>query len=237
MVEMLSPVPLAPIDIAALGLLIVAWLAIGLAIELSHGRFASVSVLMASYRRDWMRHTITRDPRVFDAMIVTSLRDGTAFFASACMIAIGGALALMGNVEQLTGIATEFAVERSPRVVWEIKLLVTVLFVTNAFLKFVWANRIYGYCSVMMGALPNDTTDPETLRRADQAAELNIAGARAFNRGLRSIYFALCSLTWLLGAAALMVATLFTLAVLLRREFASKSRRVLARTNAKESSP
>lgn len=50
----------------------------------------SVSVLMKRYRREWMRQFIERDPRIFDGNILSSLREGTAFFASACMIATGG---------------------------------------------------------------------------------------------------------------------------------------------------
>ncbi len=52
---------------------------------------------MKEYRRDWMRQFVTRQPRIFDATMIDSLRQGTAFFASACMIAIGGGVALIGN--------------------------------------------------------------------------------------------------------------------------------------------
>jgi uncharacterized membrane protein len=44
---------------------------------------------------------------------------------------------------------------------------------------------------------------------------------------MRSLYFALGGLPWLLGAVPLVVATLATVLVLWRREFASESRRAL----------
>ncbi len=75
--------------------------------------------------------------------------------------------------------------------------------------------------------MPNDESDPLALPRAVQSAELNITAARSFNRGLRSIYFALGVTAWLLGPVALMIATGITLFVLWRREFASKSRAAL----------
>ena len=80
---------------------------------------------------------ITRDPRIFDATILGNLRQGTAFFASASMISIGGVLALFGNTEQLIGIADDLTLNSEPNIVWELKLMVTLFFVTNAFLKFV----------------------------------------------------------------------------------------------------
>jgi len=200
---------------------------IGWRIEHPSKKHASVSVLMAEYRREWMRQMVTREPRIYDAAILASLRQGTAFFASASLISIGGVLALIGNTDQLIGIADDLTLDRDPSIVWELKLLVTLFFVTNAFLKFVWSNRLFGYCAVLMSAVPNDITDPRTMPRAMQAAEINVTAARGFNRGLRSVYFGLASVAWLAGPIALIGASLITCLVLWRREFASQSRDVL----------
>ncbi len=77
-----------------------------------------------------------------------------------------------------------------------------------------------------MASVPNDTSDA-AYARAAQAAEINIHAVRNFNRGLRSVYFALAALAWLLGPIPLMIATALTLVTLWRREFASHSRGVL----------
>ena len=220
----------APLDAGALALLLAGWLAIGWRIEHPGARHPSTSQIMANYRREWMRQMITREPRIFDAQIVASLRQGTAFFASTAVIAIGGTLALMGNAERLTGIANDLVLMDAPTFVWEAKLVVIALFLTNAFLKFVWANRLFGYAAVVMAAVPNDTNDALCAKRADQAAEINITAARSFNRGLRAVYFGLACAAWLAGPLALMAATLFTLAVIWRREFASDSRTILLGT-------
>ena len=215
-----------PLDFAAVALLFSGWILIGLRIEMP-GQKTSVSVLMAQYRRDWMEQMLTRDPRIFDSQILGILRQGTAFFASACMIAIGGALALIGNAERLAGVANDLTLEDDPAFVWEIKLMVIVLLVVNAFLKFVWSHRLFGYCAVIMAAVPNDPNESAARPRAVKAAELNITGAKSYNRGLRSIYFAMAATAWLLGALPLIIASVFTLAVLWRREFASRSREAL----------
>jgi uncharacterized membrane protein len=214
-------------DVAALAVLAIAYVTTGWLIENASAKRPSVSVLMVAYRREWMRQFVTRQPRIFDATILGNLRQGTTFFASGCMIAIGAGLALVGNTERLLGLAQDLSLENAPSIVWEIKLLVILLFVTNAFLKFVWSHRLFGYCSVIMAAVPNDPDDPLALPRAAQAGEINITAARSFNRGLRSLYFALGALAWLLGPMALMLATLGTVLVLWRREFSSDSRAVL----------
>ena len=214
-------------DAAALALLFLLWAGIGWRIEHPSSKHPSTSVLMAGYRRAWMKELVTRQPRVFDAQTLGSLRQGTAFFASTCMIALGGTLALIGNAEQLAGVAQDITQADHPEIILELKLIVLALFLTNAFLKFVWANRLFGYCSVLMAAVPNEIEDPKAYHRAAQAAEINITAARGFNRGLRSIYFALAAAAWLAGPLALALAALCTVVVIWRREFASHSRKIL----------
>ena len=215
------------LDYASLGGLLLAWVGIGWWIEHSSDKMPSTSRLMASYRRSWMKQMITREPRIFDAQIVASLRQGTAFFASTSMLALGGMLAVLGNAERLTTVAGELIQTDDPVFVWEIKILVVIGLLTNAFLKFVWANRLFGYTSVLMAAVPNDITDPACEGGAQRAAEMNVLAAISFNRGLRSVYFALAATAWLAGPLLLIGATCVTLAVIWRREFASRARRVL----------
>lgn len=221
-------------DVLAVAFLWASWLLIGLRIDSQKMQPHSVSYIMQSYRREWMVHFVTRQPRIFDSAILGTLRQGTTFFASACMIAIGGGLALIGNTERLLGVAQDFTLDAAPAVVWEVKILMSLIFVANGFLKFVWSHRLFGYCAVVMAAVPNDPSDPETYPRAQQAAEINITGARAFNRGLRSIYFALTSLTWLISPFALLFAAVLTTLFLWRREFSSHSRQVLLQNPPKQ---
>jgi uncharacterized membrane protein len=219
---------LGPLDLGALAFLGLAWFVIGLAIEFPPRRFPSVTGLMTEFRRDWMRQFVTRQPRIFDATMIDSLRQGTAFFASACLIAIGGGVAMMGNPAGLVNVAQDIA-PGSVRDGIELRMVPVLLFLADALLKFIWAHRLFGYCAIMMAAVPNDPADELAYHRAEQAADMNITAARSFNRGLRSVYFALSSLAWLFGAIPLVAATLVCLAVLIRREFASDSRKVILR--------
>lgn len=216
------------LDFVALGLTLLCWVVIGWFIEHPPASRPSVSVLMQEYRREWMRQFVTRQPRIFDASMIDSLRQGTAFFVSASMIAIGGGIALIGNPATMLGLAQNLTLPADATGL-QLRVLLVIAFLSNALLKFVWAHRLFGYCSILMAAVPNDHTHALASHRAAQAAEINITAAKSFNRGMRSIYFALGSLSWLLGPLALSLAALLTTGVLFRREFASASRQVMMR--------
>lgn len=218
---------LSLLDVAAVALLVLLWCGIGWRIENPSSEKPSTSMIMAGYRRQWMTQMMAREVRIFDAQTIGTLRQGTSFFASTCVIAIGGTLALIGNAEQVAGVAADLTEVRDPAIVWEVKLLVIVMFLTSAFLKFVWSNRLFGYCSVIVGATPNDPLDPKAPSFARKAAELNITAARSFNRGLRTLYFALATVAWLAGPVPLIAASIVTCIVIWRREFASQSRKAL----------
>jgi len=222
------------LDAMAVALLACAWSGTTLVIENERAKHASVTVLMQRYRYAWMREYITRNPRVFDMIALSNLRQGTAFFASSCLIALGGGLALIANTDLLTGIAEDLTLEAAPDVVWEMRLLLVLLLMANALFKFIWANRLFGYCAVVMGATPNDDS-AAAFRRGDQAAAIANSAARSFNRGLRAVYFAVGAAAWLAGPVPLIAATALTVGVLWRREFKSQSRAVLLRDPPKGS--
>ena len=226
---MMMPFPtgsFSGLDAIAVGMLILTWVLTGYLVEHPPKGRISVAVLMADYRRDWMQQFVTRQPRIFDANVIDSLRQGTAFFASASMIAIGGGVALIGNSARVEGLAQDLTLQ-TEGVVIEVKIMLVIVFLANALLKFIWAHRLFGYCAILMAAVPNDADDPTAYQRAEQAAEINITAAKSFNRGLRAIYFSLAAIGWLLGAWALMAAVAVSALVLMRREFASHSRQVM----------
>ena len=89
-------------DAAAVALLVLAWAGMGWLSEHPLGR-PSVTVMMAEVRREWMQEFLRRDNRIFDAQIIASLRQGTAFMASTALLAVGGVLALIGNTLVFNG--------------------------------------------------------------------------------------------------------------------------------------
>ena len=131
-------------DALAFGLFLAAWLIMGWFTENPPASRPSVSRLMQDYRRAWMEQFVTRQPRIFDATIVDSLRQGTSFLASACLIAIGGGVALIGNADRLQGLADDLTLPGGATGLVQAKILLVVLFVTNALLKLIWSHRLFG---------------------------------------------------------------------------------------------
>ena len=131
------------------------------------------------------------------------------------------------DFDPLRGVAEQVGAVEMSALIWQLKFALVAFFVTNAFLKFVWAHRVFGYGTVMMAAVPNDPDDPQAYPRATQSADICITAARSFNRALRATYFALASIAWILGPVALILSSIVTFGVLYRREFASHSRTVI----------
>lgn len=227
------PSQLSTFDILAAAIALIAWYAIGWLVENPPKSRPSVSVIMINYRREWLRHFVMRTPRIFDATVISSLRQGTTFFVSACMIAIGGGVALIGNATRLETLASDLPISSSSLPI-ELRLTLALLFLSNALLKFIWAHRLFGYCAILMAAVPNNADHPLAYHRASQAAEVNITAGKSFNRGMRSIYFALAAAAWLAGPWALLLGTLASSLMLLRREFASQSRLVILQNMPEE---
>lgn len=211
-------------DLAAAGYTLAGSALLGWAIEKPDLPRPSVSQILAHYRRDWMREFVTRQPRIFDVTILDGLRQGITFYASSCLLALGAGLALLADTSPLQGLAMSFELHSDPALLIKAKILFVLGFVVNAFLKFVWSHRLFGYCSVLMASVPNDPDHPRAHDRAARAAEVNITAARNYNRGLRAVYCALGALGWLAGPWVMFLTMTATFATLIRREFASQSR-------------
>ena len=67
----------------------------------THGR-TGLTALMDRYRDAWMMQMLGREGRIVDSHILTSLHNGTAFFASTSLIAVGGALTLLRSTDGTT---------------------------------------------------------------------------------------------------------------------------------------
>lgn len=214
-------------DIAAVALFILLWNGAGLVVEHPPQGRPSTHVLMDRFRSAWMVEMSKREVRIFDSQVINGLRQATAFFASTALLAVGGGAATITQAEAIAIITDDLAPELTqPRATLELKVLAVTLMMTLVFLKFVWANRLFGYASTVMAAVPAPG-EPGALKTAERAGRLANTAARSFNRGLRAVYFALALLAWLLGPAALALAAVATTFVIWRREFMSESRRAL----------
>lgn len=209
------------------------WGGFSLLVDHSRAGAMSLSRLMDEQRAIWMETMRRRDQRIVDASIMAGLQNGTAFFASSSLIAIGGCFALLNATDRVLQVFADlpFGLVVS-RPAWEIKVLVLLLIYAYAFFKFGWAYRLFNYASILIGAVPAAMeADTERSRAASmRAAKVIALAGRHFNRGLRAFFFSIGLLGWLAGPLALFVASTLILAVLVRRQFFSQARQAVAPT-------
>ncbi len=216
--------PFTTMDIAAFGWFLAAWIGYGIVVEKSRFGDRSLTAAMNGHRRAWMRAMLGRDNRIVDTSIMASLQQGTAFFASTSLLALGGSLALMRASDEMLDIVRALPVAVPvTRAAWELKVFGLAIIFVYAFFKFAWAYRLFNYAAILMGAVPPKGTEPEAEAAAERAASMQTAAASHFNRGLRAFFFALAYLGAFLTPAALFVTTTAVLIVLYRRQFDSSA--------------
>lgn len=218
---------LSQLDLAAAAWFLVAWFGFNLLVDISPLRKKTLSSAMDDYRRGWMLSMCSRDVRIMDTSIMGGLQQGTAFFASTSLLAIGGGFALLDATDRILQVAGDLSIPvADSRALWEIKVLGLMLIFAYGFFKFGWAYRLFNYASIIMGAVPEKSrASRETIEKmASQAAELNVLAGRHFNRGQRAFFFSIGFLGWFAGPYVFAATTLAVLLVLIRRQFASRAR-------------
>ena len=88
-------------DLLAFAWFLGVWIAYSVVIEKTAKGRSGLNALMNNYRDQWMERLLARDMRMVDAQVTASLQNGTAFFASTSLIAIGGTLTLLRSTEQI----------------------------------------------------------------------------------------------------------------------------------------
>lgn len=215
-------------------------LAVFFATWLGYARFAKVMALqkdtlssvMRIHREDWMWRLLSHENRIADVSLLGNLERVVSFFASTTLLIIAGVLTAISATEgTMTVIASlPWSTPISPAGL-QFKLLVLALVFVYAFFKFTWSIRQYTFCSVLVGSAPvtgREELSEQALRLfSSRAAKLIDLAGHDFNFGLRAYYFALALMVWLLNPWAFVLATLWVVLVLYRREFHSRALKAL----------
>src|SRR5262249_9512980 len=159
--------------------------------------------------------------------IMASLHQGTAFFASTSLFAIGGALALLRSSDEGMDIfrALPFAIQTTGSV-FEIKVVGLLVIFVFAFFKLAGSYRRLNYVAIQSGATPpaREAKSKSARAHGDRLARMITIAGRHFNRGQRAIFFALAYLGWFVNGYVLIAATAAVLSVILLRQFGPASR-------------
>jgi uncharacterized membrane protein len=214
------------VDIAAVGFFVLEWTVYAITLEhTAYGR-DSLSARMHIYREIWLRRMLDREIRIVDTQIMASLQNGTAFFASTSLLAVGGALALLRSTNEALAVLGALPINLTPSpALWEIKCAGLILIFIYAFFKFAWSYRLFNYVAILLGATPpaSQRDTPEAEAHVMRTARLFEAAGRHFNRGQRAFFFALGYLGWFVSPWVLFVTTAAVVVVTWRRQFASNA--------------
>ncbi len=220
----------SPLDLFALAWFLIAWAVYSAALAWTEQRKRGLNSEMHRFRDVWMTQMLGREMRMVDAQIVAALQNGTAFFASTSLIAVGGALTLLRSTDELLQVVgtMPFGI-KSTTMQWEAKTIGLAIIFVYAFFKFAWSYRLYNYVAILVGATPpaaqKDT--PEAKAHAARVGGLCEVAGRHFNRGQRAFFFALGYLGWFISPWLLMISSVAVAVVLWRRQFASDSRKAV----------
>ena len=219
------------VDILAVSFFVLEWTVYAFTLEhTAYGR-DSLSARMHTYREIWIRHLLDREARMVDMQVMASLQNGTAFFASTSLLAVGGALALLRSTNEALAVFTALPIHITPSpALWEIKCAGLVLIFIYAFFKFAWSYRLFNYVAILLGAMPpaRDRDTPEAEAHVIRTTRVFEAAGRHFNRGQRAFFFALGYLGWFVSPWVLFVSTAAVVIVTWRRQFASSAWRAMA---------
>ena len=220
---------LGPLDALAFAVFILAWVGYHLAVERSRFAGVSLNARMNERRHAWMREMAGRENRIVDTQIMGSLQNGTAFFASTSLLAVGGVFAMLQSTDQVLElfVGLPFAAPAS-RAAWGLKVAGLAGVFAYAFFKFAWAYRLYNYAAILLGAVPRAGGGTAVLAASAEAACMNVAAARHFSRGQRAFFFAVAYLGWFLGPWPFLGTTLAVLVAMWNRQFRSDAYRAVA---------
>lgn len=227
-------------DSLAILVFLAAWCAYHTAVESSRLGHKSLNQLMHTYRMVWMERMLARDVRIIDTQITAGLQNGTSFFASTSLFAIGGSLALLRATDDVVNLFAElpFGLDTS-RTLWEIKVLGLAMIFTYAFFKFAWAYRLFNYAAILIGATPPpQDVDSETAQRfVHETGAIFTEAGRHFNRGLRGLFFSLAYIGWFASPYALLATTAAIVVMLVRRQFSSPAHTAAENLTARTDGP
>ncbi len=215
------------LDGFAFAYFVIAWATYAWIVEIWGGRQRGLTAIMTDYRHRWMAEMLVRPNRIVDTQINMTLQQGSSFFASTSLLAVGACLGLINSTDKAVEVMQSLSFGHAgSRQQWEVKLAGLMVIFVYAFFKFGWAYRVFNYCAILIGATPEGEkrNSDEAKAMAARAAKMNSIAAAHFNRGQRAFFFALGYLGWFAGPLVFAAATTAVFAVLYRRQFLSESR-------------
>ncbi|MEN3157636.1 DUF599 domain-containing protein [Alkalimonas sp. NCh-2] len=191
-------------------------------------RAKTVSCLSFELRRkrnDWMKQMLSRDNKMADVGLISTLERNVSFFASSTLLVLAGLLTALASADKISLVLRNILPWSSQaEVSLQLKLLCIALIYVFAFFQFTWSLRQYGFGGVLIGAAPDGRSMEEADRQAYalRTAKVIDQAGHSFNYGLRAMYLSLAALAWFIDPVFFMMATVLVVVIMKQREFHSK---------------
>jgi uncharacterized membrane protein len=208
-------------DLVGLAVFALMWFGYGPAIHrLAPG---SINARLGGLRVAWMRTMLRRDNRIVDSSLIGHVVHSASFFASTSLIVIGALLSLLSSVEHLQPALESLAfVAPASRTLFELKVLLPLAIMVHGFVKFTWSIRQLNYTIALIGAAPDRAkVGPFLERLALTIGGVMTAALTSFNDGMRSYYYAIAALAWLVGPWEMAASAILLTAMLVWRQIRS----------------
>jgi uncharacterized membrane protein len=173
-----------------------------------------------------------RDNRIVDSSLIGHVIHSASFFASTSLLAIGALIGVITGLDRLQP-AIEGLGASTPHALLEIRILLPLAVLVHGLFQLTWALRQLNYTVALIGATPPMPKDsPLASELAEVTGDVLSSALTTFNVGIRSYYFALVALSWLVSPAALILAAVVLTILLLYRQGGSSVSTQMRRARA-----
>jgi uncharacterized membrane protein len=225
------PFDLTWLDLVALAIFFAGWLGYNVAIDhLLLGSRHGLNQHMVKLRHAWMVRMLERENRITDAALFGHTIHSISFFASTTMLVLAGLVGMLGGIDRAYLVVNDLGFTQTvTKPLFEAKMLLLVVLFVYAFFRFTWALRQFNYCCALVGSAPLPPIDEARRQRiATHIATVLSLGVLSFNGGMRAYYFAVAALAWLVHPLVMAAVALWTVAILYRRQYLSRTYRAIA---------
>ena len=180
-----------------------------------------------SLRMHWIYNFSQRpsNTRIADAQLISTLHRGISFFVSITIFIIAGLMTILNSGEAMLSVLSSLPLSVDNAIqTWSIKIICIIFVFVVAFFRLTWALRQNQYYAIAISGAPytelKNKSDYILIKRI---ANLMSDSGKNFNNALRSYYFGLSMMAWLIHPILFILCICLVVVVLYRREFHSKT--------------
>ena len=202
-----------------------------------HATFKKHSLvsIIDNLRSHWTHNLMLtpREDRIPDGQLVGILHRGISFFISITIFIIAGLLATLTTNEAMLSLLAHIPYSAdNVAYTWNIKIIFMIIIFVEAFFRLTWALRQNQYYAIAIFAAPhNKVMDKDHYKLVKKLAALMSISGKNFNNALRSYYFGLSIITWLVHPILFIISTILVVWIIYRREFHSNTLSMLTEIN------